>query len=271
MMTLIKGFAGKPSHAPLTDVSIGAYTVGVLMLIVGYLGFEEEAMAKGSLLAISGGLIVAVPTSLTGLLDWADISKGSNARKLANFHLIVMVLATGLFAATWVLQRPGYIDSEITTAGLIAGIAALGALTLGGTLGGALAYVYGVRVVKKDVSLADALIPGRVQESPVNRTDFSGSAQSSGSPKKTKSPKASKKAPRTDFSDGAQSSGTARKTKSPKASKKAPRTDFSDGGKGAKPSAPAQAPAQQTQTAAAPPVTSTSSLAEYEARITGKR
>lgn len=241
MMTLIKGFAGKPSHAPLTDVSIGAYTVGVLMLIVGYLGFEEEAMAKGSLLAISGGLIVAVPTSLTGLLDWADISKGSNARKLANFHLIVMVLATGLFAATWVLQRPGYIDSEITTAGLIAGIAALGALTLGGTLGGALAYVYGVRVVKKDVSLADALIPGRVQESPVNRTDFSGSAQSSGSPKKTK------------------------------ASKKAPRTDFSDGGKGSRPSAPAQAPAQQTQTAAAPPATSTSSLAEYEARITGKR
>jgi len=70
MITLIKGFAGKPSHAPLTDVSIGAYTVGVLMLIAGFCGLEEEAMAKGSLLAISGGLLVAVPTSLTGLLDW---------------------------------------------------------------------------------------------------------------------------------------------------------------------------------------------------------
>jgi uncharacterized membrane protein len=179
MMTLVKGFAGKPSHAPLTDVSIGAYTVGVLMLIAGFCGLEQEAMAKGSLLAISGGLIVAIPTSLTGLLDWADLSKGSNARKLANFHLVVMVLATATFAVTWVLQRPGYVDSEIPVAALIAGCAALGLLTLGGTLGGALAYVYGVRVVKRDVSLADALIPGKLEESSSSnghRTDFSSPA-----------------------------------------------------------------------------------------------
>jgi uncharacterized membrane protein len=162
LLTLVKGFAGKPSHAPLTDVSIGAYTVGVLMLVVGFCGFEEEAMAKGSLLAISGGLIVAIPTSLTGLLDWLDIAKRSAARTLATCHLLVMLTATAIFAVTWILQRPGYIDGEVTLGGLIAGCAALGALTVGGTLGGALAYVYGIRVVKKDVSIADALIPGRL-------------------------------------------------------------------------------------------------------------
>ena len=172
MLTLVKGFTGKPSHAPLTDVSIGAYTVGVLMLIVGACGFEEQAMATGSLLAISGGLIVAVPTSLTGLLDWFDLAKGSAARTLANFHLLVMLAATALFAVTWVLQRPGYIDGEVTVGGLVAGCAALAALIVGGTLGGALAYVYGVRVVKKDVSLADALIPGRLEGSKQHRTDF---------------------------------------------------------------------------------------------------
>jgi uncharacterized membrane protein len=196
MLTLIKGFAGKPSHAPLTDVSIGAYTVGVLMLIAGFCGLEEEAMAKGSLLAISGGLLVAVPTTLTGLLDWADLSKGSRARTLANYHLIVMVLATATFAATWVLQRPGYLDSEVTTAGLIAGCAALGLLTLGGTLGGALAYVYGIRVVKQDVSLADALIPGRIEESGGgSRTDFSTSASTPA--KKAKKAKTAGAAPAT--------------------------------------------------------------------------
>jgi uncharacterized membrane protein len=190
MLTLIKGFAGKPSHAPLTDVSIGAYTVGVLMLILGYvdvlgsIGVTEEALATGSLLAISGGLIVAIPTSLTGLLDWADLSKGSRARTLANYHLIVMILATASFAVTWVLQRPGYMDGEVTTNGLIAGCVALGLLTLGGTLGGALAYVYGVRVVKRDVPIMDALIPGKISESGATspstskrsknaRTDFS--------------------------------------------------------------------------------------------------
>ena len=105
--------------------------------------------------------IVAIPTSLTGLLDWADLSKGSRARTLANYHLTVMILATASFAVTWVLQRPGYLDGEVTIDGLIAGCVALGLLTLGGTLGGALAYVYGVRVVKRDVSIMDALIPAR--------------------------------------------------------------------------------------------------------------
>ena len=176
LLTLVKGFAGKPSHAPLTDVSIGAYTVGVLMLIAGYAGFEEEAMAKGSLLAIGGGLLVALPTSLTGLLDWADLSKGSRARTLANYHLVVMLLATATFAATFVLQRPGYLDGEVTLNGLVAGCAALGLLTLGGTLGGALAYVYGIRVVKRDVPIADALIPGRLDENPTATTNFTARA-----------------------------------------------------------------------------------------------
>lgn len=174
LLTLIKGFPGKPSHAPLTDVSVGAYTVGVAALIAGALGFEEEATAKAALLAISVGLIVAVPTSLTGLLDWADISKGTAKRKLANYHLLVMVTATTVFALTWLAQRPGYDDGEVTTLGLLLGIGAFGLLILGGTLGGALAYVYGVRVVKKDVSLADALIPGRISETSSGRAANSG-------------------------------------------------------------------------------------------------
>jgi len=164
LVSLVKGFPGKPSHAPLTDVSVGAYTVGVAMLVVGWFGFEEPAMATGALLAISGGLIVAIPTSLTGLLDWADLDKGTPKRTIANFHLMVMLMATAVFAATWFAQRPGYDDGEVTTLGLVLGLAAFGLLILGGTLGGALAYVYGVRVIKRDVSVADALIPGRLDE-----------------------------------------------------------------------------------------------------------
>lgn len=172
LITLIKGPAGKPSHAPLTDVSVGAYTVGVAMLVAGAAGLEQNAMAKGALLAISGGLIVAIPTTLTGLLDYFGLPKQSNARKLATYHLLVMVSATALFAGTWLAQRQGYLDGEVTTLGLILGVGALGLLVLGGTLGGALAYVYGARVVNEDVSLADALIPGRIDEARSRRTDW---------------------------------------------------------------------------------------------------
>ena len=86
--------------------------------------------------------------------------------------VFVMLTATGLFAGTWVAQRQGYLDGEVTTLGLILGVAALGLLVIGGTLGGALAYVYGVRVVKQDVPIADALIPGRLDATDTGRTDW---------------------------------------------------------------------------------------------------
>jgi uncharacterized membrane protein len=164
LSSLVKGFAGKPSHPPLTDFGIGAYTVGVAMLVAGEAGLEQEAMAQGALLAISGGLIAAIPTSLTGLLDYVELPKRSAVRTLATYHLFVMLISTALFAATWVAQRPGYLDGEVTTLGLILGVTAFALLVVGGTLGGALAYVYGVRVVGRDVPIADALIPGRLEE-----------------------------------------------------------------------------------------------------------
>ena len=155
-------------------------------------------MSTGALLAISGGLIVALPTSLTGLLDYFDIPKRTPARKLAVYHLLVMLTATATFAATWLAQRPGYDDGEVTSLGLILGVAALGLLTIGGTLGGALAYVYGVRVVKRDVPLADALIPGRLEETPAAGRPQAVAAQSGGgkpakAAKPAKAPKGSAK------------------------------------------------------------------------------
>ena len=164
LISLVKGFAGKPSHPPLTDVSVGAYTVGVAMLVAGAAGLEPEAMAKGALLAISGGLIVTIPTALTGLLDYFDLPARTAARTLGTYHLFVMLAATALFAATWVAQRQGYLDGEVTTLGLILGIVAFAVLVIGGMLGGTLAYVYGVRVVNQDVPIADALVPGRLEE-----------------------------------------------------------------------------------------------------------
>jgi uncharacterized membrane protein len=146
---LIRGFPGKPLHPPLTDVSIGAYTVGTAMLVLGALGIEEEQMAHGALLAISGGLIVALPTALTGLADWLQIDKGSPARSVATIHLFVMLAATALFAATWLAQLDGYKHDEVKALALILGVVAETVLAIGGNLGGANVFVYGIRVLKR--------------------------------------------------------------------------------------------------------------------------
>lgn len=159
-LRLIKGKPGKPSHPPLTDASIGAYTAGVVMLVLGALGVEEEQMAHGALLAISVGLALALPTALTGLLDWLELPRETPARRVATIHLFVMVGATLLFAAAWIAQLGGYKDDEVRGLALVVGLIAFAALAVGGNIGGANVFVYGIRVLKReDVPVAKALNP----------------------------------------------------------------------------------------------------------------
>jgi uncharacterized membrane protein len=162
MLSLLRGFPGKPSHPPLTDASIGAYTAGVAMLVAGRLGIESEQMAVGSLIAISVGLLLAAPTAITGLLDWLALPKGTPARTVATVHLLTMMTATVLFALTWLAQRPGYDDAEVRVLALILGLAAEGALAIGGYLGGTIVFVYGHRVLNRpETPVVDALVPRR--------------------------------------------------------------------------------------------------------------
>jgi uncharacterized membrane protein len=164
LIALVKGWPGKPSHPPLTDASIGAYTVGVAMLVAGAIGIETSQMAVGSLIAISGGLLLATPTAITGLIDWLEIPKRTPARTVATVHLITMVSATVLFALTWLAQRPGYDPGDVETLGLVLGLVAEATLAVGGYLGGTIVFVYGNRVLgRPQTRVADALVPGRAE------------------------------------------------------------------------------------------------------------
>jgi uncharacterized membrane protein len=172
-LRLIKGSPGKPLHPPLTDASIGAYTAGVAMLVLGALGVEEEQMSHGSLLAISFGLLVAPPTAITGLLDWLDLPKGTPVRRVATIHMLAMITTTVLFALTWLAQLDGYKDDEIKNAALIVGLVAFAFLAAGGNIGGANVFVYGVRVLKRqDIPVAKALNPLGIEpeQAPTERT-----------------------------------------------------------------------------------------------------
>jgi uncharacterized membrane protein len=165
LLRLLKGSSGKPLHPPLTDASIGAYTLGVAALIAGKAGLQTAEMSHASLIAISFGLLLAAPTAITGLLDWLDIPKGTPARSSATIHLIVMVTTTVLFALTWLAQRPGYNEEEVRTLALVLGLVSGALLTAGGSIGGANVFVYGVRVLKRpDTPVGKALNPFGVRD-----------------------------------------------------------------------------------------------------------
>ena len=147
LLALARGLPGHPSHPPLTDVSIGAYTVGTALLVLAALGVDEPSLSRAGLLAISGGLLMATPTAMTGLLDWLAMPAGSSVRRTATYHLFVMVGATVVFALAWLLQRPGYHAGDVRAGGWIAALIAEGLLTAGGYLGGTVVFVHGHRVL----------------------------------------------------------------------------------------------------------------------------
>lgn len=74
---LTRGSPKHPLHPPLTNVTIGAYTVSTILGVLGALGVSEGDMAKAWWLGLIVGLAFSVPTMITGLTDWFRITWGT--------------------------------------------------------------------------------------------------------------------------------------------------------------------------------------------------
>src|SRR2546426_7321148 len=85
---LWKGLPGHPLHPPLTDATIGTYTVATVLALADVTGAISHNAARGWWLALIVGLIVTGPTALTGLVDWLTIEWGSPLWKTASLHML---------------------------------------------------------------------------------------------------------------------------------------------------------------------------------------
>jgi uncharacterized membrane protein len=147
---LLHGLPGHPLHPPLTDATIGMFVLATALAVIGAAGAIQDAAGKGCWLALIGGLVVAVPTAVTGFADWLSLQWGSPPWRTATLHLTAMVSAVVLFALAAWLQHDGYRHGEVETGGLIFSLAGFAALTAGGWLGGAIVFVHGIRVLGRD-------------------------------------------------------------------------------------------------------------------------
>jgi uncharacterized membrane protein len=157
---LVRGLPGHPLHPPLTDATIGIYTAAAAMGVVGALGVSEANLAKGWWLALVLGLIVTVPTALAGLVDWLQLTVGSEAWRTATLHMLSMVTATVFFLLAAIFGHARYVDGDVGGASLVLTLVGFGMLTLGGWLGGAVVYAHGVRVLHlRDEPVERAVAP----------------------------------------------------------------------------------------------------------------
>ncbi len=144
---LFKGLPGHPLHPPLTDATIGTYTVASILALADVTGAIEKNAAIGWWLALIVGLIITAATALTGLIDWIGLPWRSPIWWKATWHMLSMVTATVFFGLAAIFGHDGYNEGNVTTGPFVLTAIGYGMLTLGGWLGGSIVFVHGMRVL----------------------------------------------------------------------------------------------------------------------------
>jgi uncharacterized membrane protein len=159
-MNPLRGFPGHPSHPPLTDATIGAYTFAAAAAVLSKLGVAEHAFAQAWWLALIVGAITSVLTVGTGFLDWLKISSGTPLWRTATIHALTNAAASVFFVIAIFTSHDDYVGHAVSTGGLILTLIGFGLLTAGGTMGGSITYVHGMRVLNLvDEPTRKAIVP----------------------------------------------------------------------------------------------------------------
>lgn len=115
---------GHAAHPLLTDLPLGSWIGATTLDLVG--GPQARTSAD-RLLGI--GILLAVPTSVTGLADWARSDR--RTRRVGSVHAALNNVALMLYSGSWLLRR-----REHRAAGLGVSLLAGVVVTVSGYLGG---------------------------------------------------------------------------------------------------------------------------------------
>jgi nitrite reductase/ring-hydroxylating ferredoxin subunit/uncharacterized membrane protein len=132
---------GHPLHPMLTDIPIGAWTLTILLDLIGLLfGFPQLGLASSISACI--GVAVALVTAAAGLADWMDVDPPEKA--IGAFHACVNVSATILFLISFLMRWGHHWQLGWTT--FVVALAGYLLVMLGGYLGGAMVFYKGVMI-----------------------------------------------------------------------------------------------------------------------------
>ena len=125
---------GHPLHPVLTDYPIGFWTSAALLDVVGG---ERSEGAADTLVGL--GIAAAVPTAAAGVSEYARVIKPTT--RVATVHAIANSVALTLMTGSFIARKAGN-----RGLGRALSLTGMGALMVGGYLGGHLTYANGVGV-----------------------------------------------------------------------------------------------------------------------------
>jgi len=170
----VRGWAGKPTHPPLTDFPIVAYVLAAVFDVISYFAWkgsqpEVSSLAHDSFVAatyvmVAGG-VVSLGAAITGFWDWwkgierertglIGRAKHTQVWRTINWHATIMLTVTGIVALTIVLRLLRYGEGYTNLAVMILSVIAGLLVSLGATYGGSLVYDYQFNVESLEGSTA---------------------------------------------------------------------------------------------------------------------
>jgi uncharacterized membrane protein len=152
----IRGWAGKPTHPPLTDFPIVCYVLTAVFDVLSVATNDAELerdMFRAATFVMIAGLVVSLGTALTGFWDWwkglerdrtgGPIGRAAHTQvwRTANWHMTVMLVVTAIVVVDVVVRLTGF-DDNTTVLVLILSLAAAGLVAFGAAYGGAMVFDY---------------------------------------------------------------------------------------------------------------------------------
>ena len=119
---------GHALHPLLTDLPIGFWTSAWALDLIG-----GRRSARAATVLVGLGVASALPTAASGLVDWREM--GHPKQRVGVVHAVANLTATALYGVSFVQRCRGRRARGIAT-----GMAAAGVATVGGYLGGHLAF-----------------------------------------------------------------------------------------------------------------------------------
>jgi len=145
--TALAGPYGHPFHPILVTVPIGAWVSSLVFDIASHVVDSPGFLTRGSQWLIAIGILGAAAAAMIGFLDLLAIPTGTRAFRLGLVHMTLNLLVTSAYVVNFLWRHSSDSQSGSVALGqLVLSLVSLGVLGISGSLGGKLAYHYGVRV-----------------------------------------------------------------------------------------------------------------------------
>jgi uncharacterized membrane protein len=158
----IRGWAGKPTHPPLTDFPIVCYVLAAVFDVISFVGhggsegnvrpFARDFFVASTYVIIAGA-IVSLAAAMTGFWDWwkgidrdatgpLGRAKHTQVWRTINTHMAIMLTVTAI-AVVDIIVRLVQFDTGYATVGVMILSTAAGLLVaIGAAYGGSLVFDY---------------------------------------------------------------------------------------------------------------------------------